>query len=86
MRSVRTDKAHTLLRASQAMTLASLATSMLDKRRLSGALGLDGALALRFAIMEAGRISATDPRATFEPQRARAADAAKPERQKRMVN
>jgi formate-dependent nitrite reductase membrane component NrfD len=40
-------------------------------RRIAAALlGTAGGLALRFAMIEAGRRSARDPRATFEPQRA----------------
>jgi formate-dependent nitrite reductase membrane component NrfD len=56
--------------ASKALTASSVAASLLGFRRVSGILGLGGALALRFGIMSAGRSSSRDPRATFEPQRA----------------
>lgn len=69
----------TLFTASKALTGASLALSIASAlvtrrsasplRVASGVLGMAGALALRFAVMEAGRASARDPRATFEPQR-----------------
>jgi len=49
-------------------------------RRL-GALGTAAALLGRFAIIEAGRASASDPRATFGPQRDRRTEA--PSRQGR---
>jgi hypothetical protein len=67
---LRRGRAGALFRGSQLLTCASLAASMLGARRLSGALGLGAALALRFAVTAAGRSSALDPRATFEPQRA----------------
>ena len=85
-RHVRSGPAHTLTRASQALTVASLVTSLLRRKRLSGALGVAGALVMRFAVMEAGRKTATDPRATFETQRAQTKRAAKPERRKRVVD
>lgn len=66
---VRQGRSGALFRTSQALTLGSLAASWLGARRLAGVLGLSGAAALRFAVTEAGRSSAVDPRATFEPQR-----------------
>jgi hypothetical protein len=39
-------------------------------RAFGGLLGTAGALALRFALLQAGHRSARDPRATFEQQRA----------------
>lgn len=70
VRHLRSGRAGALFRASQALTLASIGASLAKLRRVSGLLGLGGALALRFAIMNAGRSSTRDPRATFEPQRA----------------
>jgi formate-dependent nitrite reductase membrane component NrfD len=66
----------TLWKASKFLTSAGLGVSMLGKKkrwaaRLSTALGVSGALALRFALWQAGRASARDPQATFELQRAR---------------
>jgi len=55
--------------------LASLAATLLGRTRVAGALGTAAAVAARFAIVDAGRASAADPRATFAPQRARAAHA-----------
>jgi formate-dependent nitrite reductase membrane component NrfD len=46
-----------------------------QRRIASGLLGTAGAVALRWAIFQAGKASARDPRATFEPQRARLAAA-----------
>ena len=48
---------------------ASLIATLVGRPRLAGALGTAAALIGRFAIVEAGRASAADPRATFEPQR-----------------
>lgn len=63
-----------LWRASKALTATSLALSLLVKSRLamvvSGALGSLGGIALRYAVFEAGKASARDPRATFDMQRA----------------
>ena len=59
----------TLWRAAKWLGVASLAATALKRDRLAGVLGTVSALAGRFAIVEAGRASAADPRATFEPQR-----------------
>jgi hypothetical protein len=59
-----------LWRAAKWLGIASLAATALRRDRLAGVLGTASALAGRFAIVEAGRASAADPRATFEPQRA----------------
>jgi hypothetical protein len=58
-----------LWRTAKWLGVASLAATVLDRPRLAGVLGTVAALAGRFAIVEAGRASAADPRATFEPQR-----------------
>ncbi|HXN82443.1 MAG TPA: NrfD/PsrC family molybdoenzyme membrane anchor subunit [Myxococcales bacterium] len=76
-----------LWKSAKALTAASLALTLLPGRgralpvRLrrwkplaAAALATAGSLCLRFAVVEAGRASARDPRATFEPQRARLAD------------
>ena len=64
-----------LWKASKACTAASLAIGVLPgrsrwKRGVVGLLGTVGAVAMRFAIWQAGYASARDPRATFEQQRA----------------
>ena len=58
-----------LWRTAKWLGVASLAATLLKRDRLAGVLGTASALAGRFAIVEAGRASAADPRATFEPQR-----------------
>ncbi len=64
-----------LWRASKALTCASVALSIVPgksrlKRFAAAVMGTAGSLAVRFAVFEAGRASARDPRATFEQQRA----------------
>jgi formate-dependent nitrite reductase membrane component NrfD len=70
-RPLRSGRSAALWRSAQLLTAASLALSLVSRRRrfLSGALGTAGALALRFAVMSAGRKSARDARASFEQQR-----------------
>ncbi|QXE91963.1 hypothetical protein [Geomonas subterranea] len=41
------------------------------KRKVSGALTTIGAICLRFALLEAGKTAAREPRATFNVQRSR---------------
>jgi formate-dependent nitrite reductase membrane component NrfD len=65
-----------LWRAAKGLGLVGLALSLLPRapravRVAAGVLGAASALAVRFAVAEAGNASARDPRATFEPQRAR---------------
>ncbi|HEV2851541.1 MAG TPA: NrfD/PsrC family molybdoenzyme membrane anchor subunit [Thermoanaerobaculia bacterium] len=60
--------------AARILTGASLALSLLPggkraRRVAGGLLGTAGALALRFAVFQAGKASARDPRATFRRQR-----------------
>jgi formate-dependent nitrite reductase membrane component NrfD len=71
-RPLRSGASGALWRSAQLLTAASLAVSLVSRRRgiLAGALGTAGALALRFAVMSAGRKSARDARASFEQQRA----------------
>lgn len=64
-----------LWRVSTVATAASLALSVPRRpgptlRTVRGILGITGSLALRTAVFVAGRASARDPRATFEPQAA----------------
>jgi len=65
-----------LWKASEALTAASLAMSVLPGRRTrvrrvaEGVLGAAGSLAMRFAVFHAGKASSRDPRATFHQQRA----------------
>jgi formate-dependent nitrite reductase membrane component NrfD len=64
----------TLWRTATVLTAASLATMLWKGRTrrgrvISGALGLAGSLAMRFAVHEAGKASAMDPRASFHQQR-----------------
>jgi formate-dependent nitrite reductase membrane component NrfD len=73
---LREGVAGTLWQAARALTGASLAVSLLPgrarwKRIAQGVLGTAGALSLRFAVLQAGRASARDPRATFRSQRSR---------------
>ena len=66
-----------LWRAAKVATAASLVCELLPWRRsragaiAAGVSGSLGAALLRLALLAAGRASARDPRATFEPQRAR---------------
>jgi hypothetical protein len=65
-----------LWNASKALTAASLLLSAGSRRRpwarrLAGVTGTGAALATRFAIFQAGKSSARDPRATFHQQRER---------------
>lgn len=72
---LRTGFSGALWRWARRCTAASLALSLLPTRRpeperAAGALGLAGALAFRFAFFLAGKRSARDPQASFQPQRA----------------
>lgn len=63
-----------LWKTARALTAASLVLSVLPgrsraRRVATGLLGTAGALALRFAVFQAGKTSARDPRATFRRQR-----------------
>jgi len=74
VRHLRAGRAGLLSKIARAATLASIVLSLVPgrsrtTRAASALLGLGGALASRFAVMDAGRASALDPRATFEPQR-----------------
>lgn len=58
-----------LWRRSKWLGIASLAATALHRPRLAGVLGTVAAVMARFAIVDAGKASANDPRQTFEPQR-----------------
>ena len=60
---------HVQWRRARWLGLASFAATALGRPRLAGALGTAAAVIGRFAIVDAGRASASDPRQTFEPQR-----------------
>jgi formate-dependent nitrite reductase membrane component NrfD len=65
----------TLWKASEVLNVASLALSVLPTRRraprvAAAVTGIASGIALRFAVMRAGKVSAVDPRATFQQQRA----------------
>jgi formate-dependent nitrite reductase membrane component NrfD len=62
-----------LWKTAKALTAASLVMSLFPgesrlRRRTAGILGIAGGLALRFAVVQAGKASARDPRATFRQQ------------------
>lgn len=64
----------TLWKAARILTVSSLALAFLPgkwraKKFAAGVLGSLGGLAVRFAIFQAGKASAMDPRATFRQQR-----------------
>ncbi len=64
-----------LWRASQALSVAGLAATLLSRRgsttrRVAGALSVLGSLSMRFAVVRAGHASARDPHATSAQQRA----------------
>jgi formate-dependent nitrite reductase membrane component NrfD len=72
-RPLRTGLSGALWNAARTLTFGSLVLSLLGKGRrgvVPGLLGTAGAVALRFALLQAGRRSSRDPRATFEQQRA----------------
>jgi formate-dependent nitrite reductase membrane component NrfD len=74
-RSLRTGLSGALWRSAQALTALSLAASLLAGRSrkrhfVAGVLGTAGALALRFGVVHAGRVSTRDPQASFQQQRA----------------
>jgi hypothetical protein len=62
-------RAGAMWRGAKWLGIASLAATVIKRPRLAGVLGTACAVLGRFAIVEAGRASAADPRATFEPQR-----------------
>ena len=74
-RPLRTGISAALWRASQALSAAGLAATLLSRRgsttrRVAGALSVLGSLSLRFAVVRAGHASARDPHATSAQQRA----------------
>ena len=74
-RPLSTGVSGAILNGARTLIAASIALEFLPgrarpMRRVSGLLALAGTLALRFGIYQAGRVSARDPHATFELQRA----------------
>ena len=70
--ALREGKAGSLWRGARLLKLASFIASAIPTRgtllpQLAGALGTAAGLAMRFAVIEAGRASAAEPRATLEP-------------------
>jgi hypothetical protein len=64
-----------LLRASEVLNVASLALSLVPARRRGPSIaaavtGIASGLAVRFAIVRAGKVSSRDTHATFRQQRA----------------
>lgn len=77
-RPLRHGVSSVLWRSAQLLSLSGLVATLASRRgsprrRLAGLLGSLGSLALRFAVMQAGRQSARDPRAVSDQQRAVAA-------------
>lgn len=58
-------------KASKWLGVASLAATVVRRPRLAGVLGTAATVLARFAIVEAGKASAADPRQTFDLQRGR---------------
>jgi len=78
---LRRGRSGALWRGATWLGIASLAATLWPGRRsswLAGALGTAAAVLGRFAIVDAGRASAADPRATFLPQRRQRAPGAAP--------
>ncbi|QSQ23716.1 polysulfide reductase NrfD [Pyxidicoccus parkwayensis] len=73
-RHLKQGRAGTLWKAARLCTAASLVLDLLPGRQrwkqvASGVLGTAGAVATRYAIYDAGKVSSKDPHATFVPQR-----------------
>jgi hypothetical protein len=66
---LRDGRSGRLWRGAKWLGAASLAATVLNRPRLAGLLGTASALLGRFAIVDAGKASAADPRTSFEPQR-----------------
>lgn len=67
-RPLREGRSGRLWRGATWLGAGSLIATLARRPRLAGVLGTAAALLVRFAIVEAGRASAADPRATFQPQ------------------
>jgi len=68
-RPLREGRSGRMWRGAVWIGVASLAATLLGRPRLAGVLGTAASVLARFAVVEAGKASAADPRATFEPQR-----------------
>jgi hypothetical protein len=71
---LREGRSGRLWRSSRWLGIASLATTLVPwggrtRDVIAGALGTASSILARFAVIEAGKASAADPRATFDPQR-----------------
>lgn len=76
-RPLREGLAGSLWTAGKILTVSSLAVSLIPgrsrtKRTISGTLGILAGLCVRFSVFYAGKVSALDPRASFEQQTASA--------------
>jgi formate-dependent nitrite reductase membrane component NrfD len=74
-RPLKTGFSGLLWQTAKVLTVAGIVISIIPgksrkKRILSGAIGTAASLCLRFGVFYAGRVSARDPRASFEQQRA----------------
>jgi formate-dependent nitrite reductase membrane component NrfD len=73
-RPLRTGVSGVLWNSAKALTMAGLMMSIFGRgkraHQVGALLGTAGSLVLRYAVMQAGRASARDPRATFHQQRA----------------
>jgi len=65
---LREGRSGKLWRAARWLGGASLVATLLSRPRIAGTLGTAAGVLARFAIVDAGKASAADPRATFEPQ------------------
>ncbi|HEX3474801.1 MAG TPA: hypothetical protein VHT91_07150, partial [Kofleriaceae bacterium] len=68
-RPLREGRSGRMWRGAAWLGAGSLIATIARRPRLAGVLGTAAALLLRLAIVDAGRASAADPRATFQPQR-----------------
>lgn len=68
-RPLREGRSGGMWRAATWLGAGSLIATLARRPRLAGVLGTAAALVARLAVVDAGRASAADPRATFQPQR-----------------
>ena len=68
-RPLRDGRSGRLWRGATWLGAGSLIATLARRPRLAGVLGTAAALVARLAVVDAGRASAADPRATFQPQR-----------------
>ena len=80
VRPLRSGATGALWKAGAVLTASAVAVSTLGGRRkkvraAAGVLGIAGSLCMRFGVFYAGKLSARDPHATFDQQRAGSASA-----------